>query len=70
MERYILAGFLQAAKMHKYFVLNTSGCERCELRTLACLEALDCFYQSDGANRDEILQILACVIEFFHNMCH
>ncbi|MNF00050.1 hypothetical protein D3C80_1988120 [compost metagenome] len=51
--------------MHENFVLNTTGCERRELRALAGLKALDCFNQPDGANPDMILQILTCVIEFF-----
>jgi hypothetical protein len=51
--------------MHKYFVLNTAGGECRELRSFIRLKALDGLDEADRADRDQVLEIFTCIVEFF-----
>jgi hypothetical protein len=51
--------------MHKYVAFDTTCGEGRELRAFARLEAFDGFDQADGADRDQILEVLTRIIELF-----
>jgi hypothetical protein len=55
MQGYVLARLLHAAKMHKYFILDTTSRERSQFRPFSRLEAFNRFNQTERANRDQIL---------------
>jgi len=41
--------------MHKYFILDTAGGERRQLRTLAGLKAFNRFNQANRTDRNQVL---------------
>ncbi|MNN75570.1 hypothetical protein D3C81_1918860 [compost metagenome] len=70
MKGDIFARLLQTPQVHQYLILNTSCRKSSQLCPFTLTKALDCLDQSNRADGDEILKVLACVIEFLDNMRH
>ncbi|MNE36321.1 hypothetical protein D3C80_1301280 [compost metagenome] len=68
MKGYVLFGLFKRSQMHENFILYTAGCKGRKLRTFVRTVALNGFDQPDGADRDEILHVFACIVEFFDYM--
>jgi hypothetical protein len=68
MQRYIFPRFFQRAQVHQNLILDTSRHKRSQFCTFVWRKRLDRFNQANCPDRDQILQIFPCVVEFFDYM--
>ncbi|MNL42747.1 hypothetical protein D3C87_1652240 [compost metagenome] len=70
MEGDILLRFLQGSEVHQDFVFNTTRGEGSQLRPLIRREGFDGLNESDGADGDQILQVLSGIVKLLDDMGH